>query len=215
MDAVTILCPTGHLGFTPFEKASFLAGCDLKPDVIVADSGSCDIGPYPLGADSQASPPAWQRHDLEAMLLAARRLGVPMIVGSASDTGTDRGVEQFAALIRDIAADHRLAPFRLATIKSEQTRESLAARLAAGIPIRGLDGRADADEPLLARTDRIVAVMDAEPIREALRQGADVVIAGRASDCALFAAPLLNAGLSPATAYYAGKLMECASFCCE
>jgi hypothetical protein len=45
--------------------------------------------------------------------------------------------------------------------------------------------------------------------------GAEVVIAGRASDCALFAAPLLNAGLSPATAYYAGKLMECASFCCE
>jgi hypothetical protein len=41
------------------------------------------------------------------------------------------------------------------------------------------------------------------------------VKAGRASDCALFAAPLLNAGLSPATAYYAGKLMECASFCCE
>ncbi len=215
MDAVTILCPTGHLGFTPFEKASFLAGCDHGPDFIVADSGSCDIGPYPLGADSQASPPAWQRHDLEAMLLAARRLGVPMIVGSASDTGTDRGVEQFAAMIRDIAAEHGLAPFRLATIKSEQTREFLLGQLAAGTPIKGLDGRADADEVLLARTDRIVAVMDAAPIAAALRDGAEVVIAGRASDCALFAAPLLNAGLSPATAYYAGKLMECASFCCE
>ena len=215
MDAVTILCPTGHLGFTPLEKGSFLAGCDLRPDVIVADSGSCDIGPYPLGADSQASPPAWQRHDLEVMLLAARRLGVPMIVGSASDTGTDRGVGQFAAFIRDIAAEHGLAPFRMATIFSEQSREALLARLADGVPILGLDGRADADDALLARTDRIVAVMDAEPIARALRQGAEVVIAGRASDCALFAAPLLNAGLSPGTAYYAGKLMECASFCCE
>ncbi|WP_019015251.1 acyclic terpene utilization AtuA family protein [Elioraea tepidiphila] len=215
MTEVSILCPTGHLGFTPLEKDSFLAGCELKPDFVIADSGSCDIGPYPLGADGQASPAAWQRHDLEIMLTAARRLGVPMIVGSASDTGTDRGVEQFAALIREIAAEHGLAPFRMATIKSEQTREAMTARLAAGVPITGLDGRADADAAVLARTDRIVAVMGAEPIAAALREGAEVVIAGRASDCALFAAPLLNAGMSPATAYYAGKLMECASFCCE
>jgi hypothetical protein len=215
MTEVSILCPTGHLGFTPLEKDSFLAGCELKPDFVIADSGSCDIGPYPLGADGQASPAAWQRHDLEIMLTAARRLGVPMIVGSASDTGTDRGVDQFAALIREIAAQHGLAPFRMATIKSEQTREAMTARLASGVPITGLDGRADADAALLARTDRIVAVMGAEPIAAALRAGAEVVIAGRASDCALFAAPLLNAGISPATAYYAGKLMECASFCCE
>jgi len=215
MTEVSILCPTGHLGFTPLEKASFLAGCELKPDFIIADSGSCDIGPYPLGADGQASPVAWQRHDLEIMLLAARRLGVPMIVGSASDTGTDRGVDQFAALIREIAAEHGLAPFRMATIKSEQTREAMLARLQSGVPISGLDGRADADPAVLARTDRIVAVMGAEPIAAALREGAEVVIAGRASDCALLAAPLLNAGMSPATAYYAGKLMECASFCCE
>lgn len=215
MTEVSILCPTGHLGFTPLEKDSFLAGCELKPDFVIADSGSCDIGPYPLGADGQASPAAWQRHDLEIMLTAARRLGVPMIVGSASDTGTDRGVDQFSALIREIAAQHGLAPFRMATIHAEQTREAMTARLASGVPITGLDGRADADASLLARTDRIVAVMGAEPIAAALKDGAEVVIAGRASDCALFAAPLLNAGMSPATAYYAGKLMECASFCCE
>jgi hypothetical protein len=215
MTEVSILCPTGHLGFTPLERESFLAGCALKPDVIIADSGSCDIGPYPLGADGQASPPAWQRHDLEVMLLAARRLGVPMIVGSASDTGTDRGVAQYVALIGEIAAEHGLAPFRLAAIDSEIRPEALRERLLAGTPIRGLGGRPDADAALLARTDRIVAVMGAEPIAAALRAGAEVVIAGRASDCALFAAPLLNAGLSPATAYYTGKLMECASFCCE
>jgi hypothetical protein len=183
--------------------------------VIVADSGSCDIGPYPLGADSQASPEAWQRHDLEIILLAARRLGVPMIVGSASDTGTDRGVEQYVRLIRDIAAQHGLAPFSLAAIYSELSREEVLSRMAAGARVRGLDGRADADRALIERTDRIVAVMDAQPIAAALRAGAEVVIAGRASDCALFAAPILNAGISEATAYYAGKLMECASFCCE
>lgn len=215
MTEITILCPTGHLGFTPLEKDSFLAGCELRPDFIIADSGSCDIGPYPLGADGQASPPAWQRHDLEVMLLAARRLGVPMIIGSASDTGTDRGVAQYVALIEEIAAEHGLAPFRLAAIDSEIGPAALRALMAGGRRVSGLDGRPDADDALIARTDRVVAVMGAEPIADALRQGADVVIAGRASDCALFAAPILNAGMSPATAYYAGKLMECASFCCE
>ena len=215
MAEISILCPTGHLGFTPLEPASFLAGCALKPDFIIADSGSCDIGPYPLGADGQASPAAWQRHDLEIMLLQARKLGVPMVIGSASDTGTDRGVRQFAEIIRDIAAEHRLAPFRMATIFSELTREEVFARMGHGTVVQGLDGRPDADAALIGRTDRIVAVMGAEPIAAALRNGAEVVIAGRASDCALFAAPLLNAGMSPATAYYAGKLMECASFCCE
>ena len=42
-----------------------------------------------------------------------------------------------------------------------------------------------------------------------------MVIAGRSSDCAIFAAPLLNAGHSAADAFFCGKAMECASFCGE
>ncbi|MCL4188378.1 MAG: acyclic terpene utilization AtuA family protein [Rhodobacteraceae bacterium] len=215
MKRIRILCPTGHLSFTPMEKESFRIGCREKPDYIVADAGSCDMGPRPLGADTHVSLEAWQRHDLEAMLLAARELGVPMIVGSASDTGTDRGVDQFVGLIRDIARQHGLAPFRLAAIYAEIPVAELKRRRAGGAVIEGLDGRAPADEALLDRTTRAVAVMNAEPIAAALQAGADVVIAGRSSDCALFAAPLLVHGFSPAIAYYTGKLMECASFCAE
>lgn len=210
-----ILCPTGHLSFTPIEQQSFLAGCDAGPDVIVADAGSSDVGPRGLGANAQVSPSRWQRQDLEVMLLQARRLGIPMIVGSASDAGTDHGVDHFVQLIRSIAEQHGLEPFRLAAIYSEVPVEALHDRLRSGTRIRGLDGRPDADAALLEKTDRVVAVMNAEPIRQALRDGADVVIAGRASDCALFAAPLLNAGFSPAISYFTGKLMECASFCAE
>jgi len=215
MKPVKILCPTGHLSFTPLEQGSFLLGCEQKPDFIIADAGSCDMGPRPLGADQHVSLEAWQRQDLEIMLLQARKLGVPMIVGSASDTGTDRGVDQFVGLIRDIAEQHRLAPFKLAAIYAEQSIDELKRKVAGGARIEGLDGRPDADLATLNRTTRVVAVMNAEPIRAALSAGADVVIAGRSSDCALFAAPLLNAGFGPGIAYYTGKLMECASFCCE
>jgi len=58
-----------------------------------------------------SSPVQWQRHDLEHMLLGARRLGVPMIVGSAGDTGSNSGVDRFVGIIKDIAREHRLARF--------------------------------------------------------------------------------------------------------
>ena len=214
-DRLSILSPTGHLGFTPIERGSFELGVARRPDLIVADSGSCDIGPQPLGADEHCSPEAWQRHDLELMLLAARRLGVPMIVGSASDTGTDRGVRQYAAIVRELARKHRLAPFRLATIRSEVARDEVARRMAAGARVEGLDGRDDLTPAVLARTDRLVAVMGVAPIIRALDGGADVVIAGRSSDSCLFAAPAIRAGFPEAAAYYLGKVLECASFAAE
>jgi hypothetical protein len=60
-----------------------------RPDYIAADSGSDDVGPIPLGSDTSTSPLAWQTHDLEQMLLASRELAVPMIIGSAGDTGSN------------------------------------------------------------------------------------------------------------------------------
>jgi hypothetical protein len=215
MSVTRIITPTGHMGTTPLERASFERGCAERPDFIVADSGSADIGPFPLGADVAASNEMWQRHDLEAMLCAARRLGIPLVIGSASDTGTDRGVDQYRRLVREIAAAHGLGRFTLAAIYAEMPVAELERRRAAGAVIRGVHDRADADPALLARTDRVVAVMGAEPIQAALAGGADVVIAGRSSDCAIFAAPLLNAGHSLADAFFCGKAMECASFCAE
>lgn len=215
MKPIKIITPTGHLGTTPLEKASFERGCAQEPDFIIADSGSADIGPYPLGADRATSNEMWQRHDIEAMLLAARRLNVPLILGSASDTGTNRGVDQYVRIVKEIAAAHRLAPFRLARIYSEMPVADLEKRRQRGEPIKGLNGRSDVDAATLARTDRVVAVMGAAPIRKVLDDGADVVIAGRSSDPSIFAAPLLNAGYPEADAYFCGKAMECASFCGE
>src|SRR5215467_12441713 len=143
MKPIKIITPTGHLGTTPLEKASFERGCAEAPDFIIADSGSADIGPFPLGADQAACSEVWQRHDIEAMLLAARRLGIPLILGSASDTGTDRGVDQYVRLVREIAAEHRLAPFFLAAIHSETPVDEIRRRLKDGAVIRGLNGRPD------------------------------------------------------------------------
>lgn len=125
MASVKIICPNGHLGFAPSRPESFARGVATSPDFIAADSGSDDIGPGPLGSDTSTSPLAWQTHDLEMMLLAARKLNVPMIIGSAGDTGTNSRVDLFVKIIRELAKKHNLAPFKLGYFYSEVSKDFL------------------------------------------------------------------------------------------
>jgi hypothetical protein len=209
------LAPNGHLGFAPLRTASFERGVEARPDFIVSDSGSDDIGPGPLGSDTSTSPEPWQRHDLEHILLAARRLGVPMLIGSAGDTGANSRVDRYVEIIREIAARHHLAPFKLGYFYSEVSTDLLRARLSAGETITGLNGRPDLRPEDLKATDRVVAVAGIHPYNRLLDLGAEVIIGGRSSDCALCAGPAIRAGFPEALAYYLGKVLECASFCAE
>jgi len=215
MKSLRFLCPNGHLGFAPIKTGSFNLGVETRPDFILADSGSDDIGPGPLGSDTSTSPLEWQRHDLEHMLLAARKLGVPMIIGSAGDTGTNSRVDLYVDIIRKLAEKHRLPKFKLGYFYSEVSRDYLKAKIESGQAVKGLDGRADLILEELAATDRIVAMAGVHPYIQLLDMGAEVIIGGRSSDCVIFAGPAIRAGFSEANAYYLGKVLECASFCAE
>jgi hypothetical protein len=210
-----IISPNGHLGFAPLKPASFEIGVAAHPDYIAADSGSDDVGPGPLGSDTSTSPRAWQEHDLEAMLVASRRIGVPMIIGSAGDTGSDSRVDLYLGMIRELAKKHKLAPFRLGWYYSNVGKERLRAAMHRGEVIEGLDGRQPLTEAELDATDHIVAMAGVHPYIALLERGADVIIGGRSSDCAVFAAPAIRHGFPEALSYYLGKVLECASFCAE
>ncbi len=213
--SLRIVNPNGHLGFAPIKTGSFAIGLEASPDMLCADSGSCDCGPGPLGSDGTASPRNWQTHDLEHMLRGARRLGKPMIIGSAGDTGTRSRVDMYVEIIKDLAVRHGLPRFKLGYFYSDVPKSLLAGRLAAGERIIGLDGRADLDAAELEATERVVAVAGVHPFIKLLDEGADVIIGGRSSDCAIFAAPAIRDGYPEALAYLYGKIMECASFCAE
>ncbi|WP_114970644.1 acyclic terpene utilization AtuA family protein [Rhodoferax ferrireducens] len=215
MQNLKIICPNGHLGFAPLRPESFELGVQAHPDYIAADSGSDDVGPVPLGSDTSTSPEAWQRHDLEKMLLASRRLGVPMIIGSAGDTGANSRVDLYVSIIKELAQKHGLKKFRLGYFYSEVSKDYLRQKMQQGHVVEGLDGFAALTESELDATDRIVAMAGVHPYVELLRQGADVIIGGRSSDAALFAAPALHHGFPADRAYYLGKVLECASFCAE
>lgn len=215
MESMKIISPNGHLGFAPLKTGSFKLGVEAGPDYIAADSGSDDIGPVPLGSDSCASPEQWQRHDLEAMLLASRARGVPMLIGSAGDTGANNRVDRYVEIIKELAAEHRLDKFKLGYFYSEVEPDWLRMKMRAGKTIQGLDGFADLTAEELDATDRIVAMAGVHPYMKLLEQGADVIIGGRSSDSAIFAAPALARGFPEDLSYYLGKVLECASFCAE
>lgn len=210
-----IHCSNGHLGFAPTKEESFWIGAKTLPDYYCCDSGSDDIGPVPLGADKCASHPDWQKHDLELMLLASREQGVPMIIGSSGDTGTNSRVDMYIEFIKEIAAKHKMKPFKLGSFYSEVDKAYLLKKMRAGDVIEGLDSRGALTESELERTARVVAVAGVHPFIKCLEMGADVIIGGRSSDCAVFAAPAIFHGLPENYAYYGGKVLECASFCCE
>jgi len=215
MRSLRIICPNGHLGFAPLRVESFKLGIAARPDYIAADSGSDDVGPIPLGTDTSTSPLAWQTQDLEHMLLAARELGVPMIIGSSGDTGSNSRVDLYVRIIQELASKHRLKPFHVGYFYSEVDKEELLRRMRSGEIVQGLEGHTTLNEAELAATERIVAMAGVHPFTDLLQRGADVIIGGRSSDSCVFAAPAIHHGFPEAQAYYLGKVLECASFCAE
>jgi len=140
---------------------------------------------------------------------------MPMIVGSAGDTGSNSRVDLYVGIIQDLACQHGLAKFRIGYFYSEVGKAYLRAKIEAGDTIHGLDARAALDLATLEATDRLVAMAGVHPYIKLLDEGADVIIGGRSSDCAIFAAPAIRQGFPEGLAYFYGKILECASFCAE
>jgi hypothetical protein len=206
MSQTIVLSPTGIVGYG-FPERSFEAGLEAGPQVIGCDGGSTDQGPADLGRGTlHVSRDACYR-DLELMVTGARRLRIPLLVGTAGGAGSAEHVEAMRELVVEIARKHSLH-FSLATIGADVAKDYVHQRLDAG-DAEPLDGGGPLDHEAVESCERIVGVMGVEPYQEALRRGADVIIAGRSSDTAIFAAvPLLN-GEGPGQAWHAGKILEC------
>ncbi len=210
MDELRVLSATGALGATPMDEDSFWRGVERDPHLIGADAGSNDVGPYGLGADVCYFPREWVKHDLRLMLLASRRRGVPMAIGSAGHMGTDKGVDYAVAILEEIAREENLPPCPLARIYVELDRATLHRALDAG-EVETLDGSPPLCHETIDATDHAVSVMGVEPYIEAFRRGAEVIVAGRSCDDAIFASYPIFKGFDRALAIHLGKVLECAS----
>jgi len=212
-DALRILISTGHLGTAPSAPESFKAGMATRPDYVVADGGSSDPGPVYLGEDTTLGH--FAREELEMFLTASRAQGIPLVIGSAGDTGSNRGVDEFVGMIQEIAREHRIPRFRIGYFYSEVTRDYLKHKIAAGKTLTGLGGFPDLTAEEIDRATRIVAVAGVHPFLKLLEMGADVIIAGRCGDINFTAGPCIYHGFPEPLAYHMGKMIECASLVAE
>src|SRR5690606_1853004 len=112
-----ILGASGQLGYG-IPTPALEEGLRRNPDMIGCDMGSIDIGPYYLGAGVMAPSLVGATRDLRKVLLAARGLDIPLIIGSAGSAGAKPHLEATLPLIREIAAEEGLS-FKLASVAGD------------------------------------------------------------------------------------------------
>jgi hypothetical protein len=202
---ITAVAATGQLG-TGFKESSLVAAA-READVIGCDGGSSDPGPYYLGSGMTQSGNRSVARDLEIMIRLGRERGVPVLVGSAGTAGGRPHLERTVEIVRVLAARNGWR-FRLAIVDSEIDAEHVVKAYEAG-RLRPLAGAPEISADSIRAASRIVAMQGPECFVDALGQGADVVIAGRTSDTAIFAAVPMMRGIPAGIAFHAAKILEC------
>jgi hypothetical protein len=212
MRELRCLSATGQLGHGIL-RAAFERGVAAQPHYIGADMGSTDIGPYYLGAGEPESERQIILRDLELVLLAGRQLDVPVLIGSAGSGGASPHLQLTLDAVSEIAAKHKLS-FRLAVIRSDVAADYLIRKLESGL-VRPCGPVPDLTRERIEAAERLVGQMGMEPFMAALQGKADVVIAGRACDAAVFAAFPVLQGFDKGLSMHMAKIVECASFAAE
>jgi hypothetical protein len=211
-EIVRVLVPVGMLG-GGFPPETVERGIQMGADIIAVDGGSTDSGPHFLGAAVAKTAREAVATDLRVLLLAAHEAGIPVVVGSCGTSGTDAGVDWVYDIVSEIAASSGMK-LRVALIYSEQSAAQVEVRLAQG-RVQCLQPAVHLTPETVRSCSHIVGVMGHEPIAAALEEGANVVLAGRATDTALVAALPLMHGLPPGPVWHAGKIAECGGFCTD
>jgi hypothetical protein len=218
MDEIRILSPTAILGYG-FPADSLAQGMANKPHAIAVDAGSTDPGPHFLGMQPGEGGGGLAQFartlsaDLRPLMKAALEARIPLIIGSAGGAGGNLHLMGVALLARGIAEQEGLK-FRMALIQAEIEKSLVQEKLRQGkvTPLGPVPELSPAD---VERSVRIVAQMGLEPFLKALEEGAQVIIAGRASDPSMFAALPVLEGFARGLAIHMGKILECGAIAAE
>lgn len=209
-DTVNVLVPTGALG-AGVRAADVEAGLAAGAHAIACDAGSTDSGPAYLATGRPKYSRDAVKTDLEILMRAQARSGLPLLIGSCGTSGCDLALDWTRDIALEIAHENNLQP-RIALLYSEQQPAMLAARAAAGkvTPLAPMTG---SGTQLFMQCEHIVALMGPEPYMAALEAGADIVLGGRTTDTAVLAALPLLRGAGAGPAWHAGKIAECGGLC--
>jgi len=209
-DELRVVALNGMLGYG-YELKSLAAAIAAKPHLIGCDAGSTDPGPYYLGSGKSLVRDDQIHRDLKPALTAAGRNNIPFVLGSAGFAGARPNLERTLDIVRRIAREEDLH-FRLGIIRSDVQKITVSNALAAGDiePMPGAPGLSRED---VEHSTHIVGQIGTDPYIAAFEQGAQVVIAGRSCDTAIYAALPIARGYDAGLALHMAKIMECGAQC--
>jgi hypothetical protein len=205
---IKAVAATGNLS-SGFREETLIRAVQQGAHFIGCDAGTTDSGPYYLGSGNPRGPRDGTKRNLRIMIREGLKAGIPVIIGSAGHAGGRPHLDWTIEIIRELSNEIGWH-FKLATIDSEIPKEKLvdaflAGRIAPLCPAPALDVTS------IRQAERIVAMMGIEPIQAALKSGAQVIVAGRCSDVAIYAALPVMEGIPKHVAFHAGKILECGS----
>ena len=201
-----ILIPSGALGLG-YDRDALMRGIALKPDLIAIDGGSTDSGPHYLGTGTSKYSRSSIKSEWRELMQARAMANVPLVIGTAGTCGADDAVDWLLDITREIATETD-QDVTVAILKSGQPVDRVIDALDRG-RITPLEPVIDIDHSVLQSCTNIVALAGAEQIQAALNTGADIVIAGRATDTATIAALPLARGCHAGGAWHGAKIGEC------
>ena len=201
-----ILIPSGALGLG-YDRDALMRGIALKPDLIAIDGGSTDSGPHYLGTGTSKYSRSSIKSEWRELMQARAMANVPLVIGTAGTCGADDAVDWLLDITKEIATETD-QDVTVAILKSGQPADRVINALDLG-RITPLDPDIDIDQSVLQSCTNIVALAGAEQIQAALNTGADIVIAGRATDTATIAALPLARGCHAGGAWHGAKIGEC------
>ena len=208
MKKIRAIAATGNLS-TGFREETLVRAVQQGAHFIGCDAGTTDSGPYYLGSGNPRGPREGTKRNLRLMIREALNARIPVIIGSAGHAGGTPHLNWTLEIVRELARENAWH-FTLAAIDSEVPKEHLVKALLAG-RIAPLCPAPELQETSIRQAERFVAMMGIEPIQSALNAGAQVVVAGRCSDVAIYAALPVLEGIPKHVAFHAGKILECGS----
>lgn len=212
MKTCKILMPIGGLG-AGINAEAFAIGMEMKPDVIAIDAGSTDSGPAYLANGMGKVSRGMVKSDLAISVKGAMNAGIPLFVGSCGTCGTDAMVDYCAELVTEIFKENGFSG-KIAKVYSQQKPETLERKWDEG-KIHALEGAPEITRQTFSECNNIVAVIGAEPFIEAYKNGANIVLTGRATDTAIIAALPVYLGCNVAAAWHGAKTVECGAQCAD
>lgn len=205
-----VLVPSGVLGLG-FDHDALARGVAMQPDIICIDGGSTDSGPFSLGTSTSKYSRAGCKAEWRELMKARDKLQVPLVISSCGTCGSDDMVDWMFDITQELAAELDQS-VKVALLYSEQKADTIVKKLDSN-QCHPLEPVVPLDTETVRDCTHIVALAGVEQIAQAIESGADIILAGRATDTAPICALPIMRGEHVGAAWHGAKIAECGALC--